>query len=249
MPTRSAASRWPGAAPPAAYVKRGPIRDIEAVAERTRSRVCARDLAALLACRQARAATDPAIRSAMAGIARDETRHAALAWAVDGWSRALLAPSPSPRPRGAARGYRTARWTALGGLPRVDRAQAGLPRRGGAHGRRARRAAGLNRSAIAPIAPALAALISTMNSFTITPAPPQSRSRRPARRPSRGRACAQNAPVRSATVVVTYGHGKMFRKSSSKSKPPFQRLSPGVPRPPARPQPSSIGPARYRTQD
>jgi hypothetical protein len=44
---------------------------------------------------------DPAIRAAMAGIARDETRHAALAWAVDGWSQALLTPAARRRVREA----------------------------------------------------------------------------------------------------------------------------------------------------
>jgi len=64
----------------------------------------------------------------MAGIARDETRHAALAWAVDGWSQALLAPS-------ARRRVREARHEAIerlgeatfAGLPPDDRVSAGLP--------------------------------------------------------------------------------------------------------------------------
>ena len=37
----------------------------------------------------------------MAGIARDEARHAALAWAVDRWSQALLAPAARRRVREA----------------------------------------------------------------------------------------------------------------------------------------------------
>src|SRR5690606_33136020 len=39
---------------------------------------------------QARAARDPELRAAFAAIARDEARHAALAWAVDRWARERL---------------------------------------------------------------------------------------------------------------------------------------------------------------
>ena len=64
----------------------------------------------------------------MADIARDETRHAALSWAVDDWSQALLAPA-------ARRRVREARHEAIerlmdarpASLPRDSRAQAGLP--------------------------------------------------------------------------------------------------------------------------
>jgi len=118
-----------GAVPPAAYVKRGPVRDIEAVARENAVEGCVRETyAALLASRQARAATDPLIRSAMAGIARDETRHAALAWEVDRWSQALLSPAAQRRVREARReaieGLLT---TPLAGLPPDHCAQAGLP--------------------------------------------------------------------------------------------------------------------------
>jgi hypothetical protein len=124
---RLAASR--GAVPPAVYVSRAPIRDIEAVARENAVEGCVRETyAALLACRQARAATDPAIRSEMAGIARDETRHAALAWAVDGWSPSLLAPAARRRVREARReAIEQIIEAPLAGLPRDDRAQAGLP--------------------------------------------------------------------------------------------------------------------------
>ena len=110
-------------------VTRGPIRDIEAVARENAVEGCVREtFAALIACRQAQAATDPAIRSAMTGIARDETRHAGLAWAVDQWSQALLGPA-------ARRRVREARHEAsevlgdvlLAALSPDDRALAGLP--------------------------------------------------------------------------------------------------------------------------
>jgi hypothetical protein len=124
---RLAASR--GAVPPAVHVNRGPVRDIEAIARENAVEGCARETyAALLACRQARAATNPAIRAAMAGIARDETRHAALAWAVDGWSQALLAPAARRRVREARReAIEQLMEAPLAGLSRDDRAQAGLP--------------------------------------------------------------------------------------------------------------------------
>ena len=73
---------------------------------RTRSRgACVRTYAALLACRQAaRAAADPAI------VVRDDRHRArrdsdmpALAWAVDGWTQALLAPAACRRVREARR--------------------------------------------------------------------------------------------------------------------------------------------------
>jgi hypothetical protein len=124
---RLAVSR--GAVPPAVYVKRGPVRDIEAVARENAVEGCVRETyAALLACRQACAATAPALRSAMVGIARDETRHAALAWAVDRWSQGLLAPAARRRVSEARREAIERLVDApLAGLPRDDRAQAGLP--------------------------------------------------------------------------------------------------------------------------
>jgi len=118
-----------GALPPAVEVNRRPVRELEALATENAVEGCVRETyAALLAFRQARAATDPEIRAAMTGIARDEARHAALAWAVDGWSRGLLAPA-------ARRRVRDARHEAieqlLGAPPPTmtvaGRAEAGLP--------------------------------------------------------------------------------------------------------------------------
>jgi hypothetical protein len=93
-----------GATPPAVTLARTPIRDIETIARENAIEGCIREtFAALVAVRQARAAREPAIRAAMAGIARDETRHAALSWAVDGWSRGLLGPAARRRVREARR--------------------------------------------------------------------------------------------------------------------------------------------------
>ena len=64
----------------------------------------------------------------MAGIARDKTRHAALAWAVDGWSQALLAPAARRRVREARhKAIERLGDATLAGLRPEDRARAGLP--------------------------------------------------------------------------------------------------------------------------
>ncbi len=47
-------------------------------------------LGAAIAMHQARAASDPSLRRIMQGIARDELRHAALAWSVADWARTRL---------------------------------------------------------------------------------------------------------------------------------------------------------------
>jgi hypothetical protein len=118
-----------GAVPPAVSVNRGPIRDIESIASENAVEGCVRETyAAMLACRQALAATDPTIRSAMADIARDETRHAALAWAIDSWSQALLTPAARRRV-GETRHDAIERLvkSRLATLPSDGRAAAGLP--------------------------------------------------------------------------------------------------------------------------
>ena len=69
----------------------------------------------------------------MATIAHDETRHAALAWAVESWSQALLGPAARRRVREARREAIEALADApLAGLSRDDRRQAGLPDEGDA---------------------------------------------------------------------------------------------------------------------
>lgn len=125
--SRLAARR--GAVVPPVSISRGPVRDLEAVARENAVEGCVRETyAALLAWRQARTATDPAIRDAMAGIARDETRHAALAWAVDDWSQALLPPAARRRVREARReALERLENAPLSSLSRLDREQAGLP--------------------------------------------------------------------------------------------------------------------------
>lgn len=67
------------------------VRSVEAIAKENAVEGCVREtFAALLACWQAERAEDRAIRAAFVRIARDETRHAALAWAVAAWAEARL---------------------------------------------------------------------------------------------------------------------------------------------------------------
>jgi hypothetical protein len=65
---------------------------------------CVREtFGALLATYQAATAKDPVIRAAMKQIARDETRHAALAWKVASWLNGRLAPTARERVKEARR--------------------------------------------------------------------------------------------------------------------------------------------------
>lgn len=52
---------------------------------------------ALVAHAQARRARDPQVRRVLAGIAADETRHAALSWTLADWARARMSPAERRR--------------------------------------------------------------------------------------------------------------------------------------------------------
>jgi hypothetical protein len=70
---------------------RAPRRSLEAIAYENAVEGCVREtFGALLATRQADAATDPLVRAAMKRISRDETRHAALSWQVQRWLETRL---------------------------------------------------------------------------------------------------------------------------------------------------------------
>jgi hypothetical protein len=56
---------------------------------------------ALLALRQASRAADPCVRATMSRIARDEIRHAELAWDIERWLRPRLSVSQRQRVRAA----------------------------------------------------------------------------------------------------------------------------------------------------
>lgn len=84
-------ARRAGATVPTWRPTRGAVRPLRAIAEENAREGCVREtLGALVAGWQARRARDARVRAAMAVIARDETRHAALAWRVDAWARSRL---------------------------------------------------------------------------------------------------------------------------------------------------------------
>ena len=122
------AARHGSIAPPV-HVVRGPIRDLETIARENAIEGCTRETyAALIAYRQARAAANPAIRAAMVSIARDETRHAALAWAVDAWANTRLDAAARRRVREARHDAAKTLLTEIStGLSPHARDQAGLP--------------------------------------------------------------------------------------------------------------------------
>ena len=77
-------------------------RTLAAIAEENAVEGCAREtFGALLATHQAEHATDPGIARVMRSVAADETRHAALSWAIARWSLARL-DAPARAAIGAA---------------------------------------------------------------------------------------------------------------------------------------------------
>lgn len=73
-------------------------RDLEALALENATEGCAREaLGALVATWQGATARDPVIRSAMARIAADETRHAELAFGVFSWAKPRLSRAARKR--------------------------------------------------------------------------------------------------------------------------------------------------------
>jgi hypothetical protein len=83
-----------GGTPRTSAVSRGSLRSLEAIALENAVEGCVRETyGALLATRQAQLARDPVVRSAMMRIARDETRHASLAWRVGRWLATRLDPA------------------------------------------------------------------------------------------------------------------------------------------------------------
>ncbi|WP_052351079.1 ferritin-like domain-containing protein [Myxococcus stipitatus] len=77
-------------------------RDLEAMCLENATEGCVREAyGALVAGWQARTANDEEVRQAMTAIARDELRHAELAWAVDDWATERLPPEARARLREA----------------------------------------------------------------------------------------------------------------------------------------------------
>ena len=91
-----------GARPVKPRVRRIPVRSLEALAIENAVEGCVREtVGALMAMHQATAASDPHVRAVMASIAPDETRHAALGWAVAAWADRQLTPEARVRVRRA----------------------------------------------------------------------------------------------------------------------------------------------------
>src|SRR5205823_2406284 len=80
-----------GASPPPARVRQLAVRSLAAVAIENAVEGCVREtFGALVAKWQADHAGDAEVATAMERIARDESDHAALSWAIAGWSAARL---------------------------------------------------------------------------------------------------------------------------------------------------------------
>jgi hypothetical protein len=93
-----------GARPSPVEVPELPVRSLETIAIENAVEGCVRETwGALLAIHQASAARDPEVRSAMARIADDELRHAALGWAVDRWIQPRLSAAARARVEAARR--------------------------------------------------------------------------------------------------------------------------------------------------
>ncbi len=88
--TGALARRYGGGSAFGTVSPQGP-RALEAIAVENMVEGCVREtFAALVASWQSRRARDPVVRAVMKRIARDETRHAALSWAIHAWARRRL---------------------------------------------------------------------------------------------------------------------------------------------------------------
>lgn len=95
--TRRLAHRY-GGRPLAPRVIPAPPRGLVEVAIDNVTEGCVRETyGAAVAHHQARAAGDPLVRAVLAGIARDETRHAALSWSFADWLESRLGPADRRR--------------------------------------------------------------------------------------------------------------------------------------------------------
>lgn len=115
-----------GATPPPVTVDPVGERSLVELAVENMAEGCVRETwGAVLAMFQARTALDPVVRAAYAVIARDELRHAALAWDIDRW----IAPQLSDEQRAlvAATRERVARELLDSSDPSIAIAALGLP--------------------------------------------------------------------------------------------------------------------------
>jgi hypothetical protein len=85
-------------------VEKRPVRSLEEIAIENAAEGCVREtFGALVGMWQAEFARDADVRRIMKRIARDETRHAELSWAVDAWARQRLSPEALQRVEEARR--------------------------------------------------------------------------------------------------------------------------------------------------
>jgi hypothetical protein len=103
-------------------------RSLEAFAIENAVEGCVREsFGALVAARQAAHASDPELARAMRSIARDEARHAALAWAIARWARPQLSASARARARRATAGALAALRCEVESTPHEVARALGLP--------------------------------------------------------------------------------------------------------------------------
>jgi len=125
--TASLARRY-GGLPVPHRVESLPVRDLETIAVENAVEGCVREtFGALVATWQGIAAEDPLVRAAMARIARDETRHAALAFQINEWLMTRLDSSARARVRYARRLAWNDLMTRGGEVPPAIRGVLGLP--------------------------------------------------------------------------------------------------------------------------
>ena len=125
----SALARRFGAAPRAPSLEQSKERSVEAIAIENAIEGCVRETyGALLAPRQAEQARDPVVRAAMLRIARDETRHSALAWRVARFLDTKLSPQARCKVADARHSAARELLSSLASEPTVSFAElAGLP--------------------------------------------------------------------------------------------------------------------------
>jgi hypothetical protein len=106
-----------------------PLRSLAELALENAVEGCVRETwGALVALRQASRAREPAVRATMSHIARDEARHAQLAWAVDAWLRPRLSPAERQQVLAARRAAVNELARELRSpLPLFERERLGLP--------------------------------------------------------------------------------------------------------------------------
>jgi rubrerythrin len=120
----TALARKYGAEPPKVEVVLPSGRSLEEIAIENAAEGCVRETwGAVVALWQAQTALDPEARAAFTTIARDEVRHAALAWAIDRWAMPQLDHAAQVRVALA----REAAVRALAGEPSGELPAIGLP--------------------------------------------------------------------------------------------------------------------------